>query len=152
MGLRGEGNIQERHGDKLDAFVNTQLEAGEQVEVKLLAFTGNVQVLHGADANPTWYSVVLTDRRVLCLLWNLVRRDPLSVDWSARRSEVSVKWRPPPFPWWVYVVVAGSQRDLVLERAGHEPTRLRVFTLRRQLGDAQKVATALASPASAFSA
>jgi hypothetical protein len=152
MGFRGKGNIHERHREQLDAFVRDLLEPGEQVDVILLAFTGQLPVLHASDADVTWHSVVVTDRRVFCLIWNLALREPLRVDWSAPRSEVSVKWRPPLFPWWVYVVVTSSQRKLVLERPGHEPARLRVLTLKQLLDDAQKVASALVAPTAAFSA
>jgi hypothetical protein len=149
MRLRGPGNVQEQHREQLDAFVHDLLDPGEQTDVVLLAFTGNVRVLWTAMADPTWYSVVVTDRRVFCLLWNLTLREPLSVHWSAARAEVSVNWRPPRFPWWVYVVVAGSQRKLVLERPGCDPTQLGVITLRQGLVDAEKVASSLAAPGSA---
>jgi hypothetical protein len=150
MKFRGPGNVHEQHREQLDAFVHDLLGAGEQIEVMLLAFTGNMQVRWTAHADITWYSVVVTDRRVFCLLWNLALREPLSVHWSAPRSEVSVKWRPPRFPWWVYVLVARSQKELVLDRAGYEPTRLGVITLRQLLVDAEKVASSLATPGSAF--
>jgi hypothetical protein len=143
MRLRGEGNVQEQHREQLDAFMHTVLDPGEQVEVILLTFTGTIRGRRRADLNPTWYSVLLTDRRVFCLLWNLTLRQPLSVQWSASRSEVSARWRPSLFPWWVYVAVAGSQKKLVLERAGHEPTRLNVITLGPLLADAEKLATVL---------